>query len=40
MQPGERNIADQRALEAELWTGHGVRCEFMTMAEVQVSDGG
>ena len=27
-------IADQRTLEAELWTTHGVRVEFMTLAEI------
>jgi Eukaryotic glutathione synthase len=27
-------IADQRLLESELWTAHGVRVEFMTLAQI------
>ena len=34
VQPGERNIGDQRSLEAELWSVHGVRVEFKTLAEI------
>ena len=34
VQPGERNIGDQRSLEAELWNVHGVRVEFKTLAEI------
>ena len=34
VQPGERNVADQRLLEAELWDSHRVRVEFMTLAQV------
>ena len=33
IQPGERNQADQRLLEAALWERHGVRAEFVTLAE-------
>jgi len=34
VQPNERNIADQRALESELWTTHQVKVEFMTLVQV------
>jgi len=34
VQPSERNIADQRALELELWTTHQVKVEFMTLVQV------
>jgi glutathione synthase len=34
VQPRERNVGDQRALEEELWRRHGVRCEFATFAEL------
>jgi hypothetical protein len=34
VQPGEKNVADQRLLEQELWTYHGVRVDFMTLAQV------
>jgi glutathione synthase len=34
VQPGEKNVADQRLLEQELWTSHGVRVDFMTLAQV------
>jgi len=34
VQPNERNIADQRALEMELWTSHQVKVEFMTLVQV------
>jgi len=34
VQPGEKNIADQRLLEAELWNTHGIRSEFMTLAQI------
>eukprot|EP01041_Mallomonas_annulata_P001976 gene1976-3842_t len=34
VQPGERNMADQRLLESELWTLHGIRVVFMTLAEI------
>ena len=43
VQPGERNFCDQRILESELWRGHGVKVEFMTLSEVynrcKVDDG-
>ena len=32
--PGERNYGDQRHLENELWSTHGVRTEFLTLAEI------
>ena len=32
---GEKNFVDQRHLENELWNTHGVRAEFLTLAEVQ-----
>ena len=31
---GERNIADQRLLEQELYTSHGIQVERMTLKEV------
>lgn len=34
VQPGERNVADQRALEEQLWKEHEVKVEFMTLKEV------
>lgn len=34
VQPKERNVGDQRALEEELWCRHGVRCEFATFTEL------
>ena len=34
VQPGERNVADQRALEAQLWQEHDIRVEFMSLAEI------
>ncbi len=34
VQPGEKNLGDQRALELELWNTHKVRAEFMTLLEV------
>lgn len=34
VQPRERNVGDQRALEEELWRRHSVRCEFATFAEL------
>lgn len=34
VQPGERNQADQRLLEAELWKGHNVKVEFVTLEQV------
>eukprot|EP01038_Epipyxis_sp_PR26KG_P009361 gene9361-12611_t len=35
VQPGERNIADQRLLEAKLWDKYQIPVSFMTMAEIQ-----
>ena len=35
VQPLERNVADQRALEAQLWLEHGVKVEFNSLADVQ-----
>jgi len=35
VQPRERNVGDQRALEQELWQAHGIRCEFATFSELQ-----
>jgi glutathione synthase len=35
VQPGERNVADQRALEAQLWDEHNVKVEFMTLREIE-----
>eukprot|EP01035_Chromulina_nebulosa_P018114 gene18114-23768_t len=34
VQPNERNIADQRLLENELWTLHGIAVEFVTLADI------
>ena len=34
VQPGERNVADQRALEEQLWREHNVKVEFMTLKDV------
>ena len=34
VQPEERNFCDQRLLENELWKVHGVKVEFMTLAQV------
>lgn len=34
VQPNERNIADQRAFELQLWEAHRVPVEFLTLAEV------
>ena len=34
VQPGERNVADQRALEAQLWDEHGIKVEFMSLREI------
>lgn len=35
VQPGERNVADQRLLEAELWTAHTIPTEYRTLHEIQ-----
>ena len=34
VQPNERNQADQRLLEAELWSTHGLKVEFLTLEQV------
>lgn len=34
VQPGERNVADQRLLAEELWNSHNIRTEFITLGEV------
>ena len=34
VQPGERNVADQRLLAQELWTSHNIRTEFITLSDV------
>ena len=34
VQPGERNVADQRLLAEELWTSHNIRTEFITLSDV------
>jgi len=34
VQPNERNQADQRLLEAELWRTHGLKVEFLTLEQV------
>ena len=34
VQAGERNMADQRLLQQELFSGHGVRAEFLTFQEM------
>ncbi len=35
VQPGERNVADQRALEAQLWDEHCIKVEFMSLREIE-----
>jgi hypothetical protein len=35
VQPAERNVTDQRGIEACLWRSHGVPLVRMTMAEVE-----
>ncbi len=37
VQPGERNVCDQRALELALWAGHRVRTVRRTLAEIAAS---
>mmetsp|Transcript_9818 Transcript_9818/g.14648 ORF Transcript_9818/g.14648 Transcript_9818/m.14648 type:complete len:545 (-) Transcript_9818:36-1670(-) len=37
VQPGERNIADQRLLEQQLWSAHSIRVEFRTLKELSHS---
>eukprot|EP01040_Poterioochromonas_malhamensis_P012805 gene12805-14033_t len=34
VQPKERNLADQRLLELEVWQNHHVACEFVTLSDV------
>ena len=34
VQPGERNVADQRLLAEELWTTHNIRTEFITLKDI------
>ena len=34
VQPGERNVADQRLLAEELWVSHNIRTEFITLSDV------
>lgn len=34
VQPNEKNVADQRILESELFRVHGIKVEFLTLAEV------
>ena len=34
VQPGERNFADQRLLQCQLWNDHRVRCVRVTLAEI------
>lgn len=36
VQPGERNFADQRLLQYQLWKNHRVRCFRVTLAEVHL----
>ena len=35
VQPNERNFCDQRLLEIELWDIHGIRVEFLTLAQIE-----
>lgn len=37
VQPGERNVVDQRWLEMKLWMDHGVRVKRVTLAQIQSS---
>uniref|UniRef100_A0A7S2RJR4 Glutathione synthetase n=1 Tax=Rhizochromulina marina TaxID=1034831 RepID=A0A7S2RJR4_9STRA len=37
VQPGEKNVVDQRFLEGELWRKHGVRVRRVSLAQIEAS---